>query len=380
MNSIQEILTRLVGIRSFFPYEGEAFEFISEFLVGHGFTCYRQEVEADRYNLLAEKGDFDTSVVVYMHIDTVEAGSHWKRDPFVLCAVRGRYRGLGVFDMKGGIAALMSVLPRVDLQQHNLKLVFAVDEEGISRGVNMLVKSDFLDDVVMGFCPEACIVPEEWNLPVMITIGGRGRCVVRVDVPGLVSHGADERSGVNAIDQAAVFVSSLRKLKRKSDKNFGKSSFFVRSIHGGNDSLSIPGVVYLEIDYQLTYGQTPHSVCDDIRDFARGLYAKGVLSSSLEERMRVELVERGTPYSEPYIVNRTNRYVKMIEKLAISRYGRVQFDYAKSVADQNVIVNAGVPVITVGPIGGGAHEASEWVSKRSLDEVAEIYTQILNMF
>lgn len=376
MDNIEDILKKLVGFRSYVPYEHEPFEFLTYILEKSNFSVIKQYVSSNRHNLLAERGKGEKAILFYMHLDTVIPAEDYSTPPLTLRKNKGRYLGLGCFDMKGGIAALLSIINLPELQQYKIKLAFCIDEEGLSEGVYKLVNSSFVKDVAVAFCPEACIVPKNWNLPLMFVIGGRGRCVLKIVVPGKTVHGAEDVGGINAIDQAAILVRHLQNWRTKFNLNMGSSSFFVRFIHGDNQGLSIPNAVTIEIDYQLVGKQTPKGLEMELKEFVTKLYAQNVLEKSLQNKFSVQLKDRETPYITPYVVSKRNKYVRIVEALAISMFGKVKFDYTKSVADQNVLANGGIPIITIGPIGGKAHQAGEWVSITSLNTVAIFYRNL----
>ena len=371
-----KILKSLIAAKTYYPVEGGAFLYLKKFLRKKGFITTRQEVEKRRYNLLAEKGNAKEAILILIHIDTVAPASNWERNPFALRKEGDNYIGLGAFDMKGGTAALLSLLDSFAYKNYTLKLAFCIGEEGISDGAYALSNSSFINNVVFGLCPEACLVPDKWPLPIMITIGGRGRCVVEIKIPGETRHGAENNGGINAIAEAAALVRELKKLPLSYDKRFGKSAFFVRSFHAENDSLSIPDVAMVEIDYQLVPGETPELVLKKVNLFVKSLYSKGKLNKKVMNKSVVVLKERKTPYVLPYAVSESNRYVKKVKEISQELFGKSALEYTKSVADENVLVNAGVPIITIGPLGGNAHEAQEWVSKTSLEKVAQFYKKL----
>lgn len=379
MNSIETLLSKLVGLRSYFPHEHEPLDFLIPFLAESGFNVKKQIVEKDRYNLLAERGRGKISILFYMHLDTVPPPKSLATDPLVLKKKGGNFYGLGSFDMKGGIAVILSIINSQEFKNHKIKIAFCIDEEQFSKGAYRLTNSDFLKDVDIAFCPEACIISKDWKLPIMIVLGGRGRCVIEITIPGKTAHGAGEETGINAIDQATILVGKLKSLKLKQDIHMGKSSFFVRSFNStGGDVLSIPDTVSIELDYQMVVGENPEEIRNKVNLFIKDLYELDILEKSLKNNFSVKLKERETPYISPYAVSRNNKYVKLVEKVSKSQFGNASFDYTKSVADQNILVNAGIPTITIGPIGGNPHESGEWVSLKSLYKLSEFYKKLIS--
>ena len=77
------------------------------------------------------------------HTDTVEYIEEFK-DPFDLTFKAGKIYGLGVCDMKGGIAAFLDAVSSLDLNRlkKGMKLYFTYDEEIGFKGINELVKNN----------------------------------------------------------------------------------------------------------------------------------------------------------------------------------------------------------------------------------------------
>ena len=65
------------------------------------------------------------------HTDTVEYVEGWNSNPFELTKIDNKLYGLGVCDMKGGIAAIMQAVSEIDLTKlkYGMKLYFTYDEE-----------------------------------------------------------------------------------------------------------------------------------------------------------------------------------------------------------------------------------------------------------
>jgi acetylornithine deacetylase/succinyl-diaminopimelate desuccinylase-like protein len=78
--------------------------YVEEELRGLG-PCPR--VEAN--NVYVEKGGGPGSLLLNSHLDTVELGSGWTRDPFGAVLENGRVYGRGASDDKGNIAAMLEI-------------------------------------------------------------------------------------------------------------------------------------------------------------------------------------------------------------------------------------------------------------------------------
>ena len=65
------------------------------------------------------------------HTDTVEYIDGWNTNPFELTKINNKLYGLGVCDMKGGIAAMIDAISQIDFSKlkYGMKLYFTYDEE-----------------------------------------------------------------------------------------------------------------------------------------------------------------------------------------------------------------------------------------------------------
>ena len=71
--------------------------------------------------------------------------------------------------------------------------------------------------------------------------------------------------------------------------------------------------------------------------------------------------------------------VKKIVALLDQRYGSHKLGYGFSVADENLIGQK-IPTVILGPVGEKSHQAGEWVSQKSLEELTQIFQTILRAF
>ena len=74
--------------------------------------------------------------------------------------------------------------------------------------------------------------------------------------------------------------------------------------------------------------------------------------------------KRKTPYLPAYEVNRKLPDVRKFLSSYSRLIGHPRISYGLTVADENILSAAKVPVITLGPMGGEAHSSGEWVSKK----------------
>ncbi|MFB6244931.1 MAG: M20 family metallopeptidase [Candidatus Nanohaloarchaea archaeon] len=361
MNNLAERLSQHVSTESVFPDEREYAEFLEQQLRDRGFDTQRQRVEEDRFNILASRGEGETTVMFYGHTDTVPAYSGWSYDPFDPEVNDGRLYGRGAVDMKAGNLAILEAINDVP-DNVEIMVAFGVDEEYMSRGSSELVESGFMEDV------DIVLVPEPGTRESMnqIIMGRRGRITVEVTVRGESAHAATPSEGESALLDASRLALELQELELHEDPEMGSGELTIRSFESDAGSLSIPEESELVIDRHMVPGETTEDCLAQIEEVA--------------DRMRIDceirLRDRPTDYLLPY---RTEP-----EGLAEVFRGRLEAlvdepetVYGRSVADENRLSETEVPVVTYGPIGGNEHTADEWVDLESLETLIEVYRDFL---
>jgi len=365
-----EILKSLVAIKSAYPDEAKLSNFLAEYLKNLGFKVDIVMTKSNRPNIVAKNLASKSYLAFYGHMDTVSADSKYERDPLdIWVEDQGLARGLGVSDMKGGIAAILSVAAYAQNNKLPIKIIFCVDEENISLGAHDLLTSNLLNDIDFLISAESGQVTNE-KQPYSVCYGRRGRIALDVVVAGRKVHAAEHSKGVNAIIDASKFVIACADLVFPPDVNFGATALVVHQISGMTDSFSVPDSCKLYFSALTTPSIRHDDVINELRELARSIGVEAKVSPQ----------KRTTPYAESYEIDTSNLLLKKIEQ-DIFTTDRITPLYTASVADENIFANKlGIPVISLGPIGGGDHTVNEWVSIQSIDNVALVYEKILHLY
>lgn len=367
--NIEGMLKRLVEIPSFAPSEKKIAVFVEGELKRMGLKTKRQYIERNRFNILGEIGKGSPCILLYGHLDTVAPCEGWRFNPFKLKVVGDLAYGLGVHDMKGGDAAILLALKDFKPKGFKIKVAFGVDEEEISKGADLLVKSGWLKDVDIVLVPETGTTKKDHLGPKMIILGRRGRVMIRILVKGKSAHGSRHELGINAIEEAAKIINSFGKIKLATHKGLGRGSIYPHSIESKTQYLSVPEICEIVLDRNFVPPETSESVVKQVKDLVKRL--------NLRSDVKIKLFERETPFLMPYIVSQNHPWVKLVSKVIKKKYGKVTYGYGLSVADENYFATrCGLPAVVLEPSGGGDHSAKEWVSLKSLKELSEIIKEI----
>ena len=231
--------------------------------------------EATKANLYATIGDpAIPGIVLSGHTDVVPVdGQDWSTDPFVAEIKQGRLYGRGSCDMKGFIAACLSMVDH--FQQADLPMpihfAFSYDEEIGCIGVHHL-----LDELATRpVKPLACIVGEPTDMQVIRA--HKGMLAKRCHIQGCAGHSSMPDKGVNSILQAAHLITRLEQLRLRIRKNGPFDSIFeppyttvhVGRINGGTAMNIIPEHCHFDFEFRNLPAQDPQQLFDEIAAYAQ---------------------------------------------------------------------------------------------------------------
>ena len=215
--------------------------------------------EFPRYNVVAryDTGRPGPCVHFNSHIDVVETGEGWTKDPFAADLIDGKIYGRGACDMKGGMAS--SIIAVEALIDSGIELMGAIEisgtgdeESGGLGGVAYLAeKGYFSKDRV-----DHVIIPEPLNVD-RVCLGHRGVWWAEIETHGRIAHGSMPFLGDCAVRHMGAVVANFEdKLYPAMAARYTsmpvvpegakQSTLNINSIHGGqaegNEGLPAPCV------------------------------------------------------------------------------------------------------------------------------------------
>ena len=226
-----------------FEPDNEKIKHFADFSPGHSYR--------NRPNLVATLTGTGTgrSLILNGHVDTMPAGDRdkWTHDPWGGEVDGGEMYGLGVCDMKAGVAAMIlatrflceaGYAPAGDVMVQAV-----VDEEGGGNGT--------LGCVVEGYKADAAIVTEPTRLQVQPA--SRGVLLLEVDVEGRATHACLKWGGVNAIEKGVKIIQGMIELERlwlaqRRHPLFPPPTITIGQINGGLAGSQVPGECVLKFD------------------------------------------------------------------------------------------------------------------------------------
>ena len=199
-----------------------------------------------RYNLIARHEGTNSGPCIHFnsHIDVVDAGNGWTRDPFSGTIEGDKIFGRGSCDMKGGLAssivaaeAFISIFPNYN---GAIEISATADEEtGGYGGVAWLAEKGHFSPKKV----QHVIIPEPLNKD-RICLGHRGVWWSEIETKGRVAHGSMPFLGDCAIRHMGAVLEEIEKnllpiLNTKKTRmpvvpeKARKSTLNINSIHGG---------------------------------------------------------------------------------------------------------------------------------------------------
>jgi succinyl-diaminopimelate desuccinylase len=299
--------------------------------------------------LVAEVGAEDgPTVILHGHLDVVP-GHQEQYEP----RVEGdRLLGRGAYDMKGGLAAMMcAVKDCAEQERVRVRFLCVPDEEAEdveARSTDELVRAGMRGDFA--------ITGEPTNLH--IGIQAKGVLVMRIEVRGRSAHGSTPWLGDSAILKAFDVFRQIEAMPfaRESSELFDRPSINLGRIEGGDVFNKVPDTCTMVVDIRYLPGQDPGAILAQVRALPDVTVARTLTRA-------------------PAHVSRTNPYVRALRDAA----GRTLEGEALSVgrdgaSDAVSFIEAGIPAVEFGPVGGGHHGPEEWVSISSLRHYREVLT------
>jgi succinyl-diaminopimelate desuccinylase len=302
--------------------------------------------------VLADVGPADgPCVILHGHVDVVPA----HEGQFQPRIEGDRLIGRGAYDMKGGLAAMMCAVHDIATSTKvRVRFICVPDEE--SDNLDFRCTEALVDEGLRG---DFAITGEPTDLH--IGVEAKGVLAIRVEVSGTAAHGSTPWMGDNAILKTYDTFRRIETLRfsRESSDLFDRPSINIARIVGGDAFNKVPDRCTMDVDIRFLPGQDPGEILAEIR--------------ALGDDVRIVKTFQRAPAR----VSRSNPYVRALrdavsnsledEALSVGRDGA---------SDAISFLEAGVPAVEFGPVGGGHHGPEEWVS---IDSLAR-YRQALREF
>ncbi len=280
------------------------------------------------------------------HTDTVEYIEEFK-NPFDLTQNGEFLYGLGVCDMKGGIAAMLEAVNQIDLKslKYGIKLFFTYDEEIGFGGTYELINNKIK-------FPKYMIFGEPTNNEMLN--GGKGLLEYDIYFKGKKAHSSNPENGVSANLNAISFLYELQEFYNKKIKidtvtayDIPYTTMNVGIINGGTAKNSIPAFCKCSMDFRTVKKEHTIMIQNNINEL------------SIKYNARNEIIEEIDPYLDK---------IDFIEKSQTANF-MTEASIIKDRCKNKIILG-------VGPVT--AHEVNEHISVKSYKKCINQYKELIN--
>ena len=277
------------------------------------------------------------------HTDTVEYIEEFK-NPFELTLKDGFLYGLGACDMKGGIAAMLDVVTKIDFSKlkSGMKLYFTYDEEIEFTGVYELVKNNEK-------FPEYMIFGEPTNNEILV--GHKGLLEYEIYFKGLKAHSSNPAKGISANMNAVKFLNELDefynneiKIDEEDGYEIPYTTMNVGTMHGGSARNSVPAYCEISIDFRIANKKHIEKITKKVEELSKKYKAEANI---------IELVK-------PFIDN-----IDFIKEVKTANF----------MTEASMISGAKRMILGTGPVT--AHEVNEHISVESYEKLLEQYEKLI---
>ncbi len=280
-------------------------------------------------------------LILHGHLDVVPAHAQ----QFTPRIEGDRLIGRGAYDMKGGLAAMMCAVHDVACNgKVRVRFICVPDEE--SDHLEFRCTEALVEE---GLRADFAITGEPTDLH--IGVQAKGVLAIRVEVCGTAAHGSTPWLGDNAILKAYDMFRRIETLRfsRESSDLFDRPSINIARILGGDAFNKVPDRCTMDVDIRFLPDQDPGEILAEIRALGDDVHI-------------VKSFQRA-----PARVSRSNPYVRALREAVSNSLEDEALSVGRDGASDAIsFLEAGVPAVEFGPIGGGHHGPDEWVSLDSL--------------
>lgn len=255
---MKEILKELVKINTIKDKDNkEIINYIENYLKDLGFiTEYKSKC-------LVMSNRKECNIGFLGHTDTVDYSNDWDTNPFELVEKDNKLYGLGTCDMKGGIATILSVIPKIKFKDKGIKMIFTYDEELEFSGIKEL-----LDKKIV--FPDTMIIGEPTNNEIINS--SKGLLDLKVVFKGLTAHASTPEEGINAIDKCITFINELNNYYtdlKKEIINNNSLTMNIGKINGGRYSNIVADTCEVSIDFRTVSKKQNKEIINKIKNLIK---------------------------------------------------------------------------------------------------------------
>lgn len=345
-----KLLKDLIGFNTIKDKENkEIIDYLEKYLLSLGFkTEYKEKV------LIMSIGN-NPKAGFLGHTDTVDyVKDKWEKEPFNLAVEDGNIYGLGVCDMKGGIAAMLDAIKQIKDEKNNLnmKVYFTYSEEITFAGMYDVLENE-------KEFPEIMVFGEPTNNKLLV--GSKGILELELKFIGKSAHSSTPDKGISANMNAIKFINELdefyqKEIKEDINENFeiNYTTMNVGTIHGGTNKNSVSDECIVTIDFRIVKEEHTKKILEKVE--------------KQKEKYNIKITENINPFVNE-IENIPTKTANFITEASLLNENKNQGKDKKEI--KKIILG-------LGPIT--AHEVDEYITEESYCKLVEQYKDIIEKY
>ena len=370
MSNTLELAKSLINKPSITPDDCGCQAIMIDRLKKIGFEIYPLKF-GDVENFWAVHGNSGPLFAFAGHTDVVPAGDEnaWNTKPFEPTIKDGYLYGRGAADMKGGLASMVTATEKylIENPNHNGRIAFLItsDEEGVA--VNGTVKvMEFLNESNQKI--DYCLLGEPSSTSItgdVIKNGRRGSLNGVLKINGKQGHVAYPHLAKNPIHLVSPALDDLCKQEWDNGNDyFPATSFQISNMHSGDGVTNvIPGDAQVMFNFRYSTETTKEELQKKVHEILD--------SHNLD--YSIEWSHSGYPFLTPKgeLVSACSEAIKKTKGI------ETELSTSGGTSDGRFIAQEGTQVVELGPVNATIHQVNESVLVQDLDDLSEIYYQVL---
>ena len=326
-------------------------------------------------NFWAVHGDSGPLFAFAGHTDVVPAGDEnaWNTKPFEPTIKDGYLYGRGAADMKGGLASMVTATEKFikENPNHKGRIAFLItsDEEGVA--VNGTVKvMDYLKANEQKI--DYCLLGEPSSTSStgdVIKNGRRGSLNGVLKVNGKQGHVAYPHLAKNPIHLVSPALDDLCNQEWDNGNDyFPATSFQISNMHSGDGVTNvIPGDAQVKFNFRYSTETNKEN-----------------LQKKVHEILDLHNLDYSIEWSHsgyPFLTPKGALVSACVEAIKKTKGIDTELSTSGGTSDGRFIAQEGTQVVELGPVNATIHQINESVLVQDLDDLSEIYYQVLrNIF
>ncbi len=370
MSNTLELAKSLINKPSITPDDCGCQAIMIDRLKKIGFEIYPLKF-GDVENFWAVHGNSGPLFAFAGHTDVVPAGDEnaWNTKPFEPTIKDGYLYGRGAADMKGGLASMVTATEKYlkENPNHNGRIAFLItsDEEGVA--VNGTVKvMEFLNEsnqkidyFLLGEPSSTSITGD------VIKNGRRGSLNGVLKINGKQGHVAYPHLAKNPIHLVSPALDDLCKQEWDNGNDyFPATSFQISNMHSGD---GVTNVIPVDAQVMFNFRYSTETTKEELQKKVHEILDSHNLDYS------IEWSHSGYPFLTPKgeLVSACIQAIKKIKGI------ETELSTSGGTSDGRFIAQEGTQVVELGPVNATIHQVNESVLVQDLDDLSEIYYQVL---